>query len=183
MSDVSIWEKLKIMTAFVSSVLIPIVLLIIGSNFNAALKEKETRTKYLELATKILGEQTHPSNYKIRSWAVDVINHYSEVPLPKPTQEELVKDYRIVGQFVRINDMAQYEWIPSIVEKYWNDKKFQTKWNKVKQERDLQKQKAFLSDFASEIEHEVISMRNKEFNKLGIMTWPPYWTRENKLLD
>src|SRR4030042_6402747 len=180
MSNINSWEKLKVITTVVGTIFIPIVLLIISSNISAALKDKETRAKYLELAINILMNETHPSNYKIRDWAVNVINHYSEVPLPKQTQEELVKDFRIVGKLVQINDKAQYEWLPTIVDKHWKDKKFIDEWNRVVKNGDLQEQKKLIKQFISNVESEILTLRNQEYNKLGIMTWPPYWSQEHK---
>ena len=85
------WEKLKILSGVASVIVIPIVLLVIGNDFSAATKERELQGKYVELAAGILREAPSPETANLRSWATEVINQYSGVPLSPQTRKDLIE--------------------------------------------------------------------------------------------
>jgi tetratricopeptide (TPR) repeat protein len=85
--SLSFWDKLTAL----SSISIPIVLVIIGNNFSDALKEKEIRAKYVELAINILNQETN-KNEKTKSWAIKIVNEYSSVKIDSLTQNEIIKN-------------------------------------------------------------------------------------------
>ena len=80
------WEKTKSVATILSAVAIPVVLLVIGNVFTSALKEREVQGKFVEIAVAILKEPPQPETRPLRSWATDVINKYSGVPLSGQTQ-------------------------------------------------------------------------------------------------
>ena len=85
------WERAKVLSAIVASVFIPLAIALSGNWYAKSLKEKETQTRYIELAIGILMKEPTPENEQIRKWAIDTINHYSEVPIPKTARQELLE--------------------------------------------------------------------------------------------
>jgi hypothetical protein len=89
--SVSAWEKAKILSVIVASVFIPLAVALSGNWYAKSLKEKETQARYIELAIGILMKEPTPENEQIRKWAIDTINHYSEVPIQEPARQELLE--------------------------------------------------------------------------------------------
>jgi lysozyme len=52
-------------------------------------QEREVARKFVELGIKILSDKPLSPNDPVRSWAIDVVNRYSAVPLTEKTQEAL----------------------------------------------------------------------------------------------
>ena len=80
---------------------VPIVLLWVGNRVANAVKDREVKEKYVELATKILGEVPNAERQDdvqraLRTWATDVVNTYSEIKLPESTQQALVERMPLV---------------------------------------------------------------------------------------
>jgi len=89
--SVSAWEKAKILSVIVASVFIPLAVALSGNWHAKSLKEKDTQARYIELAIGILMKEPTPENEQIRKWAIDTINHYSEVPIKEPARQELLE--------------------------------------------------------------------------------------------
>jgi len=89
--SVSAWEKAKILSVIVASVFIPLAVALSGNWYARSLKEKDTQARYIELAIGILMKEPTPENEQIRKWAIDTINHYSEVPIQQPARQELLE--------------------------------------------------------------------------------------------
>lgn len=89
--SVSAWEKAKILSVIVASVFIPLAVALSGNWYASSLKEKDTQARYIELAIGILMKEPTPENEQIRKWAIDTINHYSEVPIQQPARQELLE--------------------------------------------------------------------------------------------
>ena len=89
------WGKVETLSKVASVVIIPIILLVLGSQFNAAAKEREIQGRLVEIATGILNKElgSNPSEdtKRIRRWATEIINQYSGVPLPKETADALIQ--------------------------------------------------------------------------------------------
>jgi hypothetical protein len=85
------WEKAKTVGSLLSSILLPLVLLLVGSQFTAATKEREIQGSFVELATQILRETPTAETKLLREWALKVIDRYSGVPLPAETARSLVE--------------------------------------------------------------------------------------------
>jgi hypothetical protein len=94
------WDKFQIILV----ALIPIVLSVCGMKIDKTLKEREIKAKYIEIATGILRDKPSEDTLALRTWAIDVVQKYSQVPLTKEAVEELrqtalpVKSYLIDEQ-------------------------------------------------------------------------------------
>ena len=75
------WEKTRILTSILATILIPSFLGFVGHSYTAALKEREMEGKFVELAIDILRETPSPDKEPLRGWATKVIDQYSGVPL------------------------------------------------------------------------------------------------------
>jgi hypothetical protein len=89
--SVSAWEKAKILSVIVASVFIPLAVALSGNWYAKSLKEKDTQARYIELAIGILMKEPTPENEQMRKWAIDTINHYSEVRIQEPARQELLE--------------------------------------------------------------------------------------------
>ena len=86
------WDIVRIVAGAAGVVAIPVVLGIVGFEVNLSLKERDVRLRTVELAVGILQEnpQASPETPVLREWAMDVIDNYSGVPLPKDARSELL---------------------------------------------------------------------------------------------
>lgn len=99
------WEKLRIIATVLATILIPIVIAVVSQSYTSALKQNEIGVRYVELAIGILRVPPEESPERLRAWAIDVVNSYSEVPLPEGALLEL-KEYQL-NVFLRVmHDMA-----------------------------------------------------------------------------
>jgi len=93
MANESKWDRLKAISSLLASVLIPLVILIGGNSFSQAIKEKEMKLRYVELAVQILQQEPSEDNKEVRNWAIKLINSHSEIPMSEETTKELEKFY------------------------------------------------------------------------------------------
>jgi hypothetical protein len=77
------WEKSKIIANWIAVIAIPIILGIGGFLINTSIKNKESRTKLLEIATNILSTEPKQSDFdkSLRIWAFDIIQYSSPVTM------------------------------------------------------------------------------------------------------
>jgi len=59
----------------------PLVIAICGYFIQNAVKQKEINSRFVELSIQILNENPSKEKVPVRTWAVDVINKYSEIKL------------------------------------------------------------------------------------------------------
>jgi len=85
------WEKAKTASTILASVVLPVVALVLGHQFSAALKERELQGKYVELAVSILREQPKDGSANLRAWATEVIDRYSGVKMTTDTRQDLIQ--------------------------------------------------------------------------------------------
>ena len=85
-----LWEKLKVVSLVTASLMIPLVVAYLGNAVSKDQKDKEIGVRYVELAAGILRTEPNPQTKALREWAVSVIDHYSQVPLPKEAKDELL---------------------------------------------------------------------------------------------
>ncbi|SRR6266446_7663755 len=83
------WEKLKVVSVMLATVLIPLVLALVSQWYTAALKENEIGVKYVELSLSILKAPPGQQTPNLRKWAIAVVNHHSQVPLSEEALTEL----------------------------------------------------------------------------------------------
>lgn len=86
-----IWDKVSTISVLLASVLVPLVVALVGNAYTSALKQSENRLKYTELAIGILREKPSMDTQDIRSWAVDIINQYSGVPMSPRARQQLLR--------------------------------------------------------------------------------------------
>lgn len=84
-----VWEKLKVLSLVFSSLAVPIVLAVLGNSWSGAQKQNEIGVRYVELAAGILRAPPSTETRSLRLWAISVIDHYSQVPLPMSAKQEL----------------------------------------------------------------------------------------------
>ena len=85
----TVLDKGLIWAQIISLIAIPIVIAYIGNNFNDSQKDKEIKSKYVELAIDILKNKPDEKNKNLRSWALDIVNKYSGVKMDTLTQADL----------------------------------------------------------------------------------------------
>jgi len=83
-------ERTRNILLSLSAVVVPIVVLFVGKQFEAVLKEREVQGRFVEMAVAILKEPASSENRPLRTWATQVVNKYSGVPLSAQTQESLI---------------------------------------------------------------------------------------------
>jgi Zn-dependent protease with chaperone function len=94
------WEKTwweKIIISLILPLTIGVVTSIWALSISSALKDKELRVKYVEIATVILNDPK--STTKLRTWATEVVNKYSDVPLSEDVKKEFIGGAVIGGTF------------------------------------------------------------------------------------
>jgi hypothetical protein len=85
------WEKLKIGSTIIASIAIPLVIAFVGNSYSNDQKERELSLRYVELSIGILRAEPAKQTQQLRAWAIEVINKYSQVPLPKDLMRDLEK--------------------------------------------------------------------------------------------
>jgi hypothetical protein len=94
------WEKVKIKAQVFSWVAIPLIIALSGYFIQTAIKEREIRIRYVELAINILREPRETSkneNDALRSWAIEVLSRYSPIELNEDIKRELTKRPIFIG--------------------------------------------------------------------------------------
>ncbi len=81
----------------IAILLTPVVVAYVGARFAAASSEKATNARFIEIATQILQTAPTDSTRPLRAWAVDLIDHYSEVKLGPKLKQLLGDSLRLAG--------------------------------------------------------------------------------------
>jgi len=86
-------EKAKTIANWVAAIAVPLVLGVSGYYVNLSLKGQETQSSMIALSIEILKEtpQDSSESKSIRAWAIEVINYYSDVKIPKATQKVIIE--------------------------------------------------------------------------------------------
>ena len=86
------WKIFSTITNAIGVIAIPVVIFVLGTLINSSIKQKEANTKLVEMAVSIIKEAPGDTegNTAIRKWAIDVIDNYSEVKLPKDVKIKLL---------------------------------------------------------------------------------------------
>ena len=90
----------------ISFVAIPLVIAVMGYEYTetiAKIKANEEtkrhtsqqRTEYIKMALQILNSKPSVNNINTRKWAVEIINHYSEIKMNSDTEKELINQSTI----------------------------------------------------------------------------------------
>lgn len=73
----------------ISLILIPLVLGYMANSYQEEMSRQKLNSEYIALAINILKEPPKSETKEIRGWAIDIIDHYSEVKISKPIRENL----------------------------------------------------------------------------------------------
>jgi hypothetical protein len=89
------WQKLEVISKLVAAILIPLTVAYLGNEVASSNKQRDSETKFVELATAILTKEpgANPSEdaQNLRKWAVAVIDSFSGVPMPQETARALIQ--------------------------------------------------------------------------------------------
>lgn len=89
------WQKLEIAIKAIAAIAVPLAIAWAGNEISVANKQKDSETKFVELATAVLNKEPSANqsadSKNLRKWAVDVINKFSGVPMSAETAEALVR--------------------------------------------------------------------------------------------
>lgn len=89
------WQKLEAISKVIAAIFIPLAVAYLGNQVASANKQRDTETKFVELATAILSKEPAANqtseHQNLRKWAVDVINRFSGVPMSSETAQALVQ--------------------------------------------------------------------------------------------
>jgi len=91
---------LELLISLIDKLLIPLAIALAGWCISDALKEKDIRVKYVELAITILRDPPQKENTGLRTWATDVLNELALVKLPEEVKNDLIKSLPIYEPFV-----------------------------------------------------------------------------------
>lgn len=85
------WDKFKILSA----VLVPAAIALVGHWYTSAISEREIQAKYVELGVSILQASPSKETANLRTWATEVLNRYSGVPINEATRKDLIENVPI----------------------------------------------------------------------------------------
>jgi len=86
-----VFDKIESLTKITSAIAIPIVLAIVGWMIQASLNKQSLNKDYVTLAISILQQKPEnaPAVAGLRTWAVEELNHYSEIKFDEATAKQL----------------------------------------------------------------------------------------------
>lgn len=90
-------NKITAIVNTLSLLAIPIAISIIPLKYQESMQRDKINSEYIALAVTILKDEPTENNKQIRTWAVRLIDKYSEVKLSSVQQEELIKKSRLLG--------------------------------------------------------------------------------------
>lgn len=103
-----VWEKMRIASTIIASLLIPLVIAFVSQSYTTAMKQNEISVRYVEIAISILKSPPDPATDSLRNWAIDVINHHSEVPLTSQALIEMQKQ-NLSELFKALNSIPKHD--------------------------------------------------------------------------
>jgi hypothetical protein len=89
------WDKIGAISTILGTVAIPLALVIVGYYIQASLSnlahQRQRSEKLMEVATAVLAAnpESNAARPELRNWAIDVVNHYSEVRLSEKAVQAL----------------------------------------------------------------------------------------------
>lgn len=132
------WDKAKIFSGVVASILIPAVLAFIGHWSSDAIKSREVAVRYTELALEILSKPAIPGSEDLREWSTEVISHYSGINMKKEVRKYLRK--KDLGL-----EVLDEKWVPGFTDTYAKNIIETEPWEKFLQDTgDKQIQKNYI---------------------------------------
>lgn len=98
------WQKFQSAATGLSLIAVPVVITLLGARFDSATTEATRRQKTVELAIEILSSQPmEDEGLGLRTWAVDVVDQYSGVPLSEEARRDLIDSVLPISKFDRMD--------------------------------------------------------------------------------
>jgi hypothetical protein len=91
------WDKIKVMSGAVASLAIPLAVVWVSTQQANAATERQMQGRFVEVAVTILQSSPTQDNEGIRSWALEIIDRYSGIPLTPAQKEDLRERVQIAG--------------------------------------------------------------------------------------
>ena len=85
------WEKLRILSSVIASVLVPVALAFVGHSYSNATRDKEIEARFVDMAVDILAQPPVEGDSSLRKWAIRVVNTFSKVPFDTAVAEKLIR--------------------------------------------------------------------------------------------
>ncbi|GLI37499.1 hypothetical protein GHYDROH2_10000 [Geobacter hydrogenophilus] len=85
-------NNMKYLNKIFVTAIIPIAIAFSSNQIAVSIKEKELKSKYIEMALDVLKTPPSENRKNMRQWAIQVINKYSEIPLSEEAKAELMKE-------------------------------------------------------------------------------------------
>src|SRR5713226_3775060 len=79
-----------ILTPSFAAIVMSGVIAYVGWKYTDAIKDREIKVKFIEIATNILREPPKKDAINLRTWAVQIINRYSEIKLSAAAEKDLI---------------------------------------------------------------------------------------------
>jgi hypothetical protein len=84
------WTELLI--KLIATIIIPLVLFFASQLYTKAQLENQTKREYIKIGVSLLASEPNDKNIKTRLWAIELINHYSDVKLSPEVEKELERN-------------------------------------------------------------------------------------------
>jgi len=78
-----------------ATVFVPVILGIVGNTISDKIAKRDLSLRYIEVAADMLKTEKNP---QVRDWAVDVINHYSEVKMSGAAKQAITGSLSAIEQ-------------------------------------------------------------------------------------
>lgn len=92
-------DVLEAISKFIAAVIIPVVIVVVSQSFTTAQVENQTRSEYIKMGVGLLALEPNESNLEVRRWAINLINHYSDVKLTVEAEKELEESSFLLALF------------------------------------------------------------------------------------
>lgn len=90
-----------------SLILIPLAVAWMANSYQNEMSQQKLNSDYVSLAINILKEEPTPKNRALRYWAINIIDHYSEVKFSPQVKESLAKEIKFQAVKERVLQRAK----------------------------------------------------------------------------
>lgn len=111
--DIPFHEKLKSISTSISLLVTPVIIAFVGNVYTSEQSESKLRSEYINMGIRLLAEKPTENNKEVRRWAIDLINHYSEVKFKPEVKNELQENSFLLSILEKTNDHLvnyPFEW-------------------------------------------------------------------------
>lgn len=82
-------EIVKSLATIFAAIAVPVVIAVVGGEYNKSVKESENRIRYVELAVAQLRAPPAPETPALRDWAVDLLDSQTPIKLSQAAKAQL----------------------------------------------------------------------------------------------